>query len=65
MNSSTLEILGRLQKCKRELDETITSSLNLDSEGPTKMRKLARLEGERAGIEAAISIVEALEVRAT
>lgn len=64
MNRSTLEILARLQKRKRELDETITSAMNFDSEGPTKVRKLARLEGERAGIEAAINIVETLEVRA-
>jgi hypothetical protein len=65
MNRSTLEILARLQKRKRELDESITNAMNFDSEGPTKVRKLARFEGERAGIEAAISIVEALEVRAT
>jgi hypothetical protein len=63
MNRSTVEILHNLQTRKRELDEGINHALNFDSEGPTKVRKLARLEGERAGIDTAIRLVEELEVR--
>jgi len=64
MVPSTVEILERLRRRRRELDETISQALNFDSEGPTKTRKLARLEGERAGIDAAIHIVEVVHVRA-
>ncbi|HKZ52054.1 MAG TPA: hypothetical protein VJ085_02100 [Candidatus Acidoferrales bacterium] len=58
MTSEFREVIQQLQSQKRQLMETRSHVLNFESEGPTKTRKLAQIEGELAGIEAAIRIVE-------
>jgi len=45
---------------KREVRDAMFFCLNFDSEGPAKKRKLAHFEGELAGIDEAITIVEAV-----
>lgn len=58
MTSEFQEVIQHLHTQKRQLMDTRSHVLNFESEGPTKTRKLARIEGELAGIEAAIRIVE-------
>jgi hypothetical protein len=49
-----------LQAYQRQLQDTKHYTLNFESEGMVKVRKLARLEGELAGVQAAIEIVDAI-----
>jgi len=58
MTSEFQEVIGLLHSQKRQLMDTRAHVLNFESEGPTKTRKLAQIEGELAGIETAIRIVE-------
>jgi len=58
MTSAFREVLDLLEKQRRQVRDALTHSLNFDSEGPTKLRKLLRLEGELAGLETALNIVE-------
>jgi len=58
MTSEFQEVIQLLHRQKRQLMDTRSHVLNYESEGPTKTRKLVRIEGELAGIEAAIRIVE-------
>lgn len=58
MTSAFREVIDLLEMQKRQVRDAIAHSLNFDSEGPTKLRKLTRLEGELAGLETALGIVE-------
>ena len=60
MTSAFREVVDLLEMHKRQVRDAISHSLNYDSEGPTKLRKLTRLEGELTGLETALSIIEAV-----
>lgn len=60
MTSAMQEVTQLLLARRQELREDLADCLNYNSEGPTKMRKLAHLEGEIAGLEAALRLVEAV-----
>jgi len=60
MTSAFHEVIDLLEIQKLQLRDTIAHCLNFDSEGPTKLRKLAHLEGELAGLETALGIVNAV-----
>jgi hypothetical protein len=60
MTSAFREVIQQLEEQRRQVRDTITLSLNFDSEGPTKLRKLTRLEGELAGLETALAIIDAV-----
>ncbi len=60
MTSAFREVIHQLEEQRRQVRDTITLSLSFDSEGPNKLRKLARLEGELAGLETALGIIEAV-----
>lgn len=58
MTSTVRDVIDRLHARKHKLEDAMSYCLNFDSEGPEKLRKLARFEGELAGIDEAIGIVE-------
>lgn len=60
MTSTIRDAIDLLHAQKREVHDAMSYCLNFDSEGPEKIRKLARLEGELAGVDEAIDIVEAV-----
>lgn len=60
MTSAFREMMHELEEQRRQVRDAITHSLNFDSEGPTKLRKLTRLEGELAGLETALAIIDAV-----
>lgn len=60
MTSALQEVNQLLLAQRRQLQGDLTDCLNYDSEGPTKTRKLAHLEGEITGLEAALHLVEAV-----
>lgn len=60
MTSAFREVIHQLEEQRCQVRDTITHSLNFDSEGPTKLRKLTRLEGELAGLETALAIIDAV-----
>jgi hypothetical protein len=60
MTAALQASIDLLQTEKRRIQDAMTYCLNFDSEGPGKIRKLAHLEGELAGIDEAIGIVESV-----
>lgn len=58
MTSTCRDMIDLLHAEKRRVRDAISYCLNFDSEGPEKVRKLAYLEGQLAGIDVAIDIVE-------
>jgi hypothetical protein len=60
MTSAFQEVIDVLEMQQRQVRDAISHSLSFDSEGPTKLRKLARLEGEFTGLETALGIIKAV-----
>lgn len=60
MTASLQAAIHHLHKEKRRVQDARIYCLNFDSEGPGKLRKLAHFDGELAGIDEAIGVVESV-----
>ena len=60
MTATLQAAIHHLQREKRRIQDAKTYCLNFDSEGPEKLRKLAHFDGELAGIDEAIGVVESV-----